>query len=115
MKSFNFQNFFLCEDWPSLECALSLKEKLRENCRHQAVIGADFCEYARLRHPRLRENASRKAIASDMIIVSAHGTAAFPGFVQNWMNELDAYGKNCLRGISQCKVFRRRQNISPVS
>jgi len=90
MKTFNFRIFFLCEDWQSLERANTLKEKLKENCRHQAVIEADFCEYARLCHPRLRESATQKAMGADMLIVSAVGTDAFPGFVQDWMNELDA-------------------------
>ena len=85
-----FKIFFLCEDGQSLDRALQLKEKLLDNCRDQADIEADFCEYARLCHPRLRENATAHAATADMIIVSARGTEALPAFVQTWMNEMSA-------------------------
>ena len=39
-----FKIFFLCEDGPSLDLAVALKEKLVVNCRDQADIEADFCE-----------------------------------------------------------------------
>lgn len=85
-----FKIFFLCEDWPSLNRANSLKEKLTENCRHQVVIEASFCEYSRLDHPCLRQKATLDALEADMIIVTARGTEAMPLFVQNWMTEIGA-------------------------
>jgi hypothetical protein len=85
-----YKIFFLCEDASSLERAIALKEKLAKNCGDQVLVEADFCEYARLCHPRLRENATSQAIDSDMIIVSARGTDAVPMFVQNWMSEIGA-------------------------
>ena len=89
MNTFNI--FFLCEDGLSLDRAVTLKERLAANCQDQeVVVEADFCEYARLCHPRLRESATEHAIAADMIIVSARGTQAIPAFVQNWMNEIGA-------------------------
>lgn len=86
----SFKIFFLCEDGLSLERAESLRERLATNCDGQVLIESDFCEYARLCHPRLRENATVQAVDSDMIIISARGTSAVPAFVQAWMNELGA-------------------------
>jgi hypothetical protein len=90
VNSSTFKIFFLCEDAQSLDRAIALKEKLAKNCCNQVLIEADFCEYARLCHPRLRENATAHAIDADMIIVSARGTDAVPMFVQNWMSEIGA-------------------------
>jgi hypothetical protein len=87
-----FKIFFLCEDSLSLNRAMALKETLVENCRDQADIEAHFCEYARLCHPRLRENATVHAAAADMIVISAQGSDGLPAFVQMWMNEL---GSRC--------------------
>jgi len=84
-----FKIFFLCEDWLSVNRANDLKIRLAQNCQNQVIIEADFCEYARLSHPRLRELALTKAINSDMIVISANGTEAIPEFVQDWMNETD--------------------------
>jgi hypothetical protein len=88
-----FRIFFLCEDWSSVNRANELKSRLAENCRDHVVIEADFCEYARLCHPRLRETAMTKAINSDMIIISAHGTEAMPGFVRDWLNKTGESGE----------------------
>jgi hypothetical protein len=85
-----FKLFFLCEDWQSMNRALALKEKLVQNCREQAIIDADFCEYVRLNHPVLRESAIAHVMASDMIIVSARGTEAVPAYVHEWLNEVVA-------------------------
>ncbi len=85
-----FKIFFLCEDDHSLQRARALKEKLAGNCGDEVGIEAEFYEYARLCHPRLRENAGADAMAADMIIVSARGTEALPAFVQTWMNEMGA-------------------------
>ena len=88
VKNNAFKIFFLCEDRPSLGRALALKERLAENCRHQADIEAEFCQYARLCHPRLKKNATAHAISADMIVLSAQGTDGLPAFVQTWMNEI---------------------------
>ena len=87
-----FKIFFLCEDGHALQRACTLKEKLAGNCGEEVKIEAEFYEYARLCHPRLRENAAAEAVAADMIIVSARGTEALPAFVQTWMNEISARG-----------------------
>jgi hypothetical protein len=70
--------------------AMSLKEKLVQNCREHIIIDADFCEYVRLSHPVLRENAIGHVMASDMIIVAAKGTEAMPAHVNEWLNEIVA-------------------------
>jgi hypothetical protein len=83
-----FKIFFLCEDSSAVNRAILLKEKLAANCRNKVIIEADFVEYARLCHPRIRENATLQATAAEMIIVTARGIDAVPEFVQNWMNQL---------------------------
>jgi hypothetical protein len=72
---------------------LSLQETLAANCHGKAMIKAEFFEFARLCHPRLRENATRQAIGSEMIVVTARRTDAVPEFVQKWMRQL---GDSCL-------------------
>jgi hypothetical protein len=83
-----FKIFFLCEDSLSLDRATALKETLAENCQDQVEIEAHFCEYARLCHPRLRDNATAHVADADMIVLSARGSDGLPAFVQTWMNEL---------------------------
>ena len=83
-----FKLFFLCEDGEAMNRALALKEKLAKNCRDQVIIDADFYEYVRLSHPHLRENALAHVAGADMIIITAKGTEALPGFIQEWMNEI---------------------------
>jgi hypothetical protein len=85
-----FKIFFLCEDISAVNRALALKEKLDRNCQPYVLIKADFCDYARLCHPRLKQAASSRATEADMMIISAKGTELMPAFVQKWMDEASA-------------------------
>lgn len=81
--------------------AMALKEKLVQNCHGRVLIDADFCEYVRLSHPVLRENALAHVMAADMVIVSTRGTEALPAHVQEWLNEV----ASLRRGEIVCAEF----------
>jgi len=83
-----FKIFFLCEDEPSVDRALLLKEQLAASCQSKGLIEADFLEYARLDHYSIRESAMHQAMDAEMIVVMARGIGAVPGFVLHWLNQL---------------------------
>jgi hypothetical protein len=70
--------------------AENLRSTLTRNCAAVVHIDAQFCEYARLCHPQLRQTALTHAVEADMLIISAKGTNWIPRFVQDWMDEVGA-------------------------